>query len=187
MKTPHTILAGLVRHRQSLAKEVLVKTRLALVIALAVGLTVASVAAASTHAVKQRIAISAKPDSSGPGKFVLTPLGSGALKRDFGKVTVAISSGPTVMRQGQQVSIYNITFTYTGKRGSLKIRERSEWVDVSNKNAAGYNYRPAVAIGTWKVVAGTGQYAKIAGRGRSAHAGMGQQWFARQEGFVRSS
>jgi hypothetical protein len=158
-----------------------------LVIALAVALTIASVAAASADAVKQRIAISAKPDDSAPGRFVLTPLGPGALKRDSGKVRVAISSGPTVMRQGQKVSIYNITFKYTGKRGSLTIRERSEWVDVSNENAPGYNYRPSVATGTWKVVAGTGQYAKIAGGGRSAHAGMGQQWLARQEGFVRSS
>jgi hypothetical protein len=176
-----------VRHPQSLAREVLVKTRLTSVIALAVALTVASAAAASPDAVKQRIAISAKPDSSGPGQFVLTPLGSGALKRDSGKVRVAISGGPTVTRQGQEVSIYDITFTYTGKRGSLTIRERSEWVDVSNENAPGVDYRPAVAVGTWKVVAGTGQYAKIAGGGRSAHAGMGQQWFARQEGFVTRS
>jgi hypothetical protein len=144
----------------------------------------ASVAAAGTHAAKQRVAISAKPDDSGPGVFVLTPLGSGALKQDSGKVTVAISGGRTVTRQGQEVSIYNITFTYTGKRGSLTIWERSEWVDVSNENAPGYDYRPAVAIGTWKVVRGSGQYAGIAGGGRSAHAGMGKQWFARQEGFV---
>jgi hypothetical protein len=172
------------RHPQSLAKEVLAKTGLTLAIALTVALTVASVAAASPDAVKQRIAISAKPDASGPGQFVLTPLGSGALKGDSGKVRVAISGGRTVTRQGQEVSIYHITFTYSGKRGSLTIRERSEWVDVSSDNAPGFDYPPAVAIGTWKVVAGTGQYAKIAGGGRSAHAGMGQQWFARQEGFV---
>jgi hypothetical protein len=164
-----------------------VKTRLTMVIALVVALTVASVAAARPDVAKQRIAISAKPDDSRPGQFVLTPLGSGALKRDSGKVRVAFSSGPKVLRQGQEVSIYKITFRYTGKRGSLTIRERSEWVDVSNENAPGYDYRPAVAMGTWKVVAGTGQYAKIAGGGRSAHAGMGQQWFARQEGFVTRS
>ena len=30
----------------------------------------------------------------------------------------------------------------------------------------------SVALGTWKVVRGTGQYAKIAGGGRSGHAGL---------------
>gem|GEM_PF-1462897 len=169
---------------QSLAKEVLVKTRLTVFIALAVALSVASVAAAGPNIAKQRVAISARPSDSGPGKFVLTPLGSGALGQDSGKVTVAISGGRTVTRQGQKISIYDITFTYSGKRGNLTIRERSEWVDVSNENAQGVDYPPAVAVGTWKVVRGTGQYAKISGGGRSAHAGMGQQWFARQEGLV---
>jgi hypothetical protein len=92
-----------------------------------------------------------------------------------------------VTRQGQEISIYDMTFTYNGKLGTLTIRERSEWVDVSNENARGVDYRPAVAVGTWKVVRGTGQYAGIAGGGRSAHAGMGQQWFAQQQGLVSRS
>jgi hypothetical protein len=159
-------------------------TTIALVLACAVSV---STAGAGPKAGKQRVAISARPSDSGPGQFVLTPFGSGALEGDSGKVRVAISGGRTVRRQGQDVSIYNITFTYTGKRGSLTIRERSEWVDVSNENAPGVDYPPAVAIGTWKVVRGTGQYAKITGGGRSAHAGMGQKWFARQEGLVSRS
>ena len=163
------------------------KARLTVFIALVAALGVASVAAAGPDATKQRVAISARPSDSGPGRFVLTPLGSGALKRDSGEARVAISGGRTVTRQGQEVSLYDITFTYSGKRGSLTIRERSEWVDVSNENAPGVDYPAAVAIGTWKVVRGTGQYAGIAGGGRSAHAGMGQQWFARQEGLVTRS
>jgi hypothetical protein len=168
-------------------KEVLVKTRLTVLIVLAAAISVASVAAAGPNVAKQRVAISARPSDSGPGTFVLTPLGSGALEQDSGTARVAISGGRTVTRQGQKISIYDITFTYTGKRGSLTIRERSEWVDVSNEHAAGVDYPPAVAVGTWKVVRGTGQYAKLAGGGRSAHAGMGRQWFARQEGLVIGS
>lgn len=164
------------------------KTRLTVFIVLAVAISVASVAAAGPNVVKQRVAISAKNlDPSGSGRFVLIPFRSGALEQDSGNVRVAISGGRTVTRQGQKISIYDITFTYSGKRGDLKIRERSEWVDVSNENARGFDYPPAVAVGTWKVVRGTGQYAKISGGGRSAHAGMGQQWFARQEGLVIGS
>jgi hypothetical protein len=163
-----------------------VKTRRTVSIVLATAISVASVAAAGAgpHVAKQRVAISARPSDSGPGTFVLTPLRPGALEQDSGTVRVAISGGRTVTRQGQKVSIYDITFTYSGKRGNLTIRERSEWVDVSNANAPGFGYPPAIAVGTWKVVRGTGQYAKLAGGGRSAHAGMGRQWFARQEGLV---
>jgi hypothetical protein len=161
-----------------------VKARLTVVIALVAALGVAGVAAANPEGAKQRVAISARPSDSGPGKFVLTPFGSGALEQDSGTVRVAWSGGRTVTRQGQKISIYAFTFTYTGKRGNLTIRERSEWVDVSNENARGVDYPPAVAVGTWSVVRGTGQYAGIAGGGRSAQAGMGQQWFARQEGLI---
>jgi hypothetical protein len=172
-------------------RSVLVKTRLTLLTALAVAITVASVAAASPDAVKQRIAISAKNLSwpaGAPGQFDLTPLTSGALKRDSGTARVVeVSARGSVMRQGQSMSLYDTTFTYKGKWGMLTIRERIEWVDVSNENAPGLDYPPGVALGTWKVVRGTGQYARIAGGGRTAHAGMGQQWLAREEGFVTRS
>jgi hypothetical protein len=163
------------------------KVRLTVLLALATAVSIAAGAAATPGVAKQRVAISARPSDSGPGTFVLTPLGSGALGQDSGKVRVAWSGGRTVTRQGQEISIYDMTFTYGGKLGTLTIRERSEWVDVSNENARGVDYRPAVAVGTWKVVRGTGQYAGIAGGGRSAHAGMGQQWFAQQEGLVSRS
>jgi hypothetical protein len=158
------------------------KARHALLVALAAAVTLASVAAAGPEAAKQRVAISSKNLAN--GTFVLTPLQSGALKRDSGAASIVYRGPRNVMRQGQKVSIYNSTFTFKGKRGSFTIRERSEWVDVSNKNAPDSDFRPAVAIGTWKFVRGTGAYAKVAGSGRSAHAGMGREWFARQEGFL---
>jgi hypothetical protein len=154
-----------------------------MLLALAATVAATSVAAAESKRVTQRVAISAKNLAN--GQFVLTPLQSGTLKRDSGKASITFRDAGKVMHQGQSVSLYESTFIFKGERGSLTINERSEWVDVSNENAPGFDFRPAVAIGTWKVVRGTAQYALIAGGGRSAHAGMGQKWFARQEGFVR--
>ena len=144
--------------------------------------TLSPLAAAGSDAAKQRVAISAKNLSN--GQFVLTPLQSGALKRDSGSARIVYSDAGGVMRQGQSISLYDTTFTYKGRRGTLTVQERIEWVDVSNENAPGFGFRPGVAFGTWKVVRGTGQYAGIAGGGRTAHAGMGQEWFARQEGYL---
>jgi hypothetical protein len=122
--------------------------------------------------------------------FVLTPLQAGALKRDSGRITtvdqVLAMSGRDVMRNGQKVTIFNgALWTLQGKRGTLTIRERSEWVDVGS-DVNGDGQRDSVALGTWKIVRGTGQYAKVAGVGRGGHAGLGQIWTARQEGFLTS-
>jgi hypothetical protein len=157
-----------------------VKAQLTALVAVVVGVTLASVAAAGSDAAKQRVAM----DIAGGQRFALYPLETGALKRDSGPSTEDHQSGRSFMRQGQQVSIYNLTYTLSGKQGSLTIRERNEWVDVSQKNARGFDYRPGVAIGTWKVVSGTGVYAKVVGGGRSAQAGMGKQWFIRLEGYL---
>jgi hypothetical protein len=152
------------------------------VAALAAAVTLTATAAAGPDAAKQRVAISMKiyPQKT----FVLTPMQAGPLKRDSGTVSSVDSKESAVMREGQNIYIYRNTYTLKGKRGSLTIRERAEWVDVSNENAPGFDYRPGVAIGTWKVVGGTGAYAKITGGGRSGHAGMGAKWLARQEGFL---
>jgi hypothetical protein len=150
--------------------------RLAVLVALAAAVTLTSVAAAGPHATKQRVAIETKiiPE----GTFVFTPLQAGALKRDSGTVGGNWQSirGRDVMRDGQKVTIYVGFWTLSGKRGALTIRERNEWVDVG--------YDDGVAIGTWKVVRGAGQYAKLTGSGRSGHAGLGQPWYARYEGFL---
>ena len=158
------------------------KARVVALVALAATVTLTAVAAAGPDAARQRVAISMKDLAN--GTFVLTPLQAGTLKRDSGTVSVVYGYAPAVMREGQTVYVYRNAYTLKGKRGSMSIRERNEWVDVSNENAPGFDFRPGVGMGTWKVVGGTGAYAKITGGGRSGHAGMGAQWLARQEGFL---
>lgn len=147
-----------------------------------VGVTLASAAAAGLDADGQRVAITSNlvPKRT----FVLTPLAAGSLGPDSGKVSVVSGPSRTVMRDGQKVEIYSGgVYTFAGKKGTLTVRERTEWVDVSNENTI-YGYPPAVATGTWTVVRGTGQYAKVKGGGRSGHAGFGRPWLARHEGLV---
>ena len=159
MKAPHAVLAALVA-----------------------AVTLTSVAAAGPDAAKQRVAISMK--DPGNGTFVLRPLQPGTLKRDSGTVSSVGSEGPTVMRQGQSVYTYLNTFTLKGKRGTLSIRERNEMVEVSKEKVAGFDFTPGVGIGTWKVVGGTGAYAKITGGGRSGL--QGHPWLQQLEGFLTS-
>jgi hypothetical protein len=114
------------------------------------------------------------------GTFVLTPLQAGPLEGDSGKISSNWQSipGRKVMRDGQEVTIYDgAVTTLTGKRGTLTIRDRNEWVAVELGE-------DMVAIGTWRVVRGTGQYAGIVGKGRNGHAGLGSPWYARYEGFL---
>ncbi len=104
---------------------------------------------------------------------------NGALTGDSGTISGNWRSVPgrTVMRAGQKVWIASALWTYTGKQGTLTIRERNEWVAVESGE-------DGVAIGTWKVVRGTGQYAGVTGNGGSGHAGLGTPWYARYEGFI---
>jgi hypothetical protein len=142
------------------------KTHYLVLVALIAAVTLASVAAASPGATKQRIAIASKlyPE----GTFVFTPVTAGPLKRDSGTVAFA-----------------NSIFTFTGKRGTLKIRELNEnWVDCGTDPHG--DVIPAVDIGPWKVVRGTGQYKGVTGGGESAQAGLGNPWYARQKGYLAS-
>jgi hypothetical protein len=153
------------------------KARVAALVALAAAVTLTAFAAAGPDAAKQRVAINMKiyPQKT----FVLTPLQAGALKRDSGTISSNWLDipGRSVMRDGQNVTVYNgAVTTLIGKRGTLTIRDRNEWVDVGNNDSIG--------IGTWKVVRGTGQYAGIVGKGRNGHAGLGSPWYARYEGFL---
>src|SRR5262245_26111379 len=153
--------------------------------ALAAAVTLTSVASAGPAAAKQRVAINLKiaPQAT----FVLTPLKSGSLKRDSGRILqidrVLATPSRTVMRQGQEVTIYYpVIWKLQGKRGTLTIRERADIIDIGS-DLNGDGFPDSVGIGTWKVVRGTGQYAKVAGSGRSAQAGLGGSWAARLEGL----
>ena len=161
------------------------KARHVVLVALVAAVTLTSVAAAGPDAAKQRVAISMKLKEMGSGTFVLIPLQSGTLKRDSGTVTVVFNDPTIVMRDGQRIDIFRNTYTVTGKRGTMSIRERTEFVNVSNEKVPGFDFTPGVGIGTWKVVGGTGAYAKITGGGRSGHQGS-PVWLAQQEGFLAS-
>ena len=152
---------------------------------LAAAVTLTSVAAAGPEAAKQRVAIDAKILPQ--GAFVLTPFKDGG-RRDGGTFTGnwRSASWRDVIRDGQTVSIYTpVVWTLTGKRGTLTIRERTEWVGLEN-DANRDGQQDGIALGTWKVVRGTGEYAGITGSGRSAHEGLGHVWFARYEGFLKA-
>ena len=162
------------------------RARLTILAALVVAVTLAAVAAAGPDAAKQRVAIDMKIYPQ--GTFVLTPLQAGPLKRDSGTIDSNWLSitGRDVMRDGQKVRIYDgAVTTLTGKRGTLTIRDRNEWVDLGqDSNHDGES--DGIGITTWKVVRGTGQYAGIVGTGRGAHVGLGSPWYARYEGIVRA-
>ena len=119
--------------------------------------SVASVAAAGPVAAKQRIAIQR---AAGSDVVVLTPLTSGALGRDSGTIASCCWSQRFVMRDGQKIEINDPLITFTWNQGTLVTRNRIEWIDIGN----GY----AVGTHTWKVVRGTGVYARLAGGGRGA-------------------
>ena len=166
------------------------KARAVVLVALATAVTLTSVAAAGRTAAKQRVAIDMKICSPGKsqGTFVLTPLQAGPLKRDSGTISHNFLSipGRDVMRDGQKVTIYDGgVATLTGKRGTLTIRDRNEWVDLGqDSNRDGES--DGIAITTWKVVRGTGQYAGVVGKGRNGHIGLGSPWYARYDGFLTS-
>ena len=167
------------------------KARHAILVALAAAFVLTSVAAAGPDATKQRVAIDMKFCSPGKsqGRFVLTPQQFGPLKTDSGTISHNFLSipGRDVMRDGQKVTIYDGgVATLTGKRGTLTIRGRSEWVSLE-RDGNGDGELDAIAIGTWKVVRGTGQYAGIVGKGRNGHVGLGSPWYARYEGVLTAS
>ena len=160
------------------------KATQATLVALVAAVVLTSVAAAGPQATRQRLAINMKIYPQ--GTFVLTPLQAGPLKGDSGKISSNWTSipGRTTMRDGQRVIVYDgAETTLRGKRGTLTIRDRNEWVDVSNVNPR-FGYAPGIGIGTWTVVRGTGQYAGIVGKGGDGHAGLGNPWYARYEGFL---
>jgi hypothetical protein len=135
---------------------------------------------AKQRVAKQRVAIVSKgvENASGSGEFVLTPLDAGDLTRDSG-TTSSVWSERIAIRAGQRIAIDDGVETLKGTRGTLRTHFRIEWVDAGN----GYH----VAISTWKVVRGTGQYAQIAGGGRGGLMWLDRgpgPWSGRSEGFL---
>lgn len=152
---------------------------LAAPVVLVAAITLASVAAAGPDAARQRVVVTMKalPD----GKFALDPVQAGAIQPDSGTTRVLWNDPRTVTRDGQKVDIYSgVAWTLTGKRGTLKLEERSEWLQTGNA---------LIATGTWKVVGGTGAYARVTGHGRSAHVGHDRgngAWYASHSGLLVS-
>jgi hypothetical protein len=138
-------------------------------------LAVVSVGAAAHAGVDQRVAITAR---SGVYTFVLTPLKPGAVKRDAGTASWGSPSERTIVRGGQTVEIDNVLATLTGRKGSLQLHFRIEWLNAGN----GY----VVGAGRWTVVRGTGVYEHASGGGRSASSWLprGPVSF-RAEGFLK--
>ena len=155
------------------------KARAVALVALAAAVTLTSAAAAGPDAAKQRVAFTTQASqTTNVSPFVLTPLQAGYFNRDAGTFTAAPQPGRDVMREGQRVTIYDGVGTFKGKRGSLVIRTRSEWIEAGN----GYH----VATVTWKVVRGTGSYtgATGGGRGGSVWFERTDHWSSRGEGFL---
>ena len=156
------------------------KARHATFVALAAAFMLTSVAAAGSDAAKQRVMITSQAaHTTQVSPFVLTPLQAGVIKRDSGKLIAdSHATDRVVMREGQEVSIVDEVSTFKGKRGSFVTRYHAEWVDAGN----GYD----VASGTWKVIRGTGQYAKITGGGRAASVWSARTdaWSSHMEGVL---
>jgi len=147
--------------------------------ALAAAVMLTSVASAGADATKQRVEINMKNCCSAENTFVLTPLQAGALKRDSGthdgcNEETDLGGG---MRDGQEnFPQLCRAWVFTGKRGTLVLRSQFTWIEAGGP----YN----IATGTWKVVRGTGQYARLTGGGRSAQVGSPSEWLARYQGFL---
>ena len=153
--------------------------RNAVVAALAAAVTLTGVASAATHAARQRVAITSQAaKTTHVSPFVFHPLQPGPLKHDSGTMIATFGTERVVRREGQDVSIFEgVTATLKGKRGSLLIHYRNEYVDGGN----GYH----VGTGTWKIVRGTGQYAHVTGGGRTGNVWLDRgPWSSRDEGIV---
>jgi hypothetical protein len=131
----------------------------ALIVVLVTGLALSAAASAGRVASKQRISIVHNGSS-----FVLTPLSSGAVKRDAGSASFCCWSDRHTIRDGEAIEINDPQMTLTGKLGTLVARNTIGWVEISD----GWS----LFTGTWKVIRGTGQYAGLTGGGR----GAGIQW-----------
>jgi hypothetical protein len=152
------------------------RARNAALVVLAAALPFVSAADGTSTASKQRVAITGK---AGVDRFTLTPLRPGALGTDSGGVEWCCYSSHYLNRGDQRVLVNDPRATFTGKRGTLVLRFRIEWLDAGN----GYT----IGVSTWRVVRGTGAYKDVTGGGRGASSWLprGPVSF-RAEGFLIS-
>ena len=150
--------------------------RRATLVVLAAALTFVAAADGTSTASKQRVAIISK---AGVGGFTLTPVTPGALRTDSGRVDYCCFSAKSLVRDGQSVLINDPLETFKGKRGTLVLRLRIEWLDAGNSYTIG--------VSTWRVVSGTGAYKGVTGGGRGASSWLprGPVSF-RADGFLTS-
>jgi hypothetical protein len=140
-------------------KGVHMQARNAGLIVLAAALMFVSAAAGTSTASKQPITFDSK---AGPDHFTLVWLKPGAAITDSGSVDNNVLTARHLVRDGQSVLVNAVLETYTGKRGTLVLRDRIEWLDAGN----GYT----IGLSTWRVVKGTGAYKDVTGSGRGGSA-----------------
>jgi hypothetical protein len=121
-----------------------------------VALAIAAPITAGTPQAAQHVRI----EASGPNTetFVLTPMTSGRIQADTGALTSCCWTTSHVVRAGERLDVNDPHLTFRGAHGTLRFRNRIEWVDLPD----GWS----VFSGTWKAVGGTGAYGSLSGSGR---------------------
>jgi hypothetical protein len=121
-------------------------------------LAIAAPIAAGTAGTGQHIRIAA---SGANGEtFVLTPTAPGRIQADTGTLSSCCWTTSHVVRAGESLDVNDPHLTFNGAHGTLRLRNRIEWVDLPD----GWS----IFTGTWKAVGGTGAYASLSGSGRVA-------------------
>src|SRR5262245_57212477 len=89
------------------------------------------------------------------GQFELVVLSLGPIRSDTGSFTLAAELRPSIVRQGQGLSVYVVIETLTGAQGTFDVRWRVEFAGAGEGNTVG--------TGTWRILRGTGAYAGVTG------------------------
>jgi hypothetical protein len=126
--------------------------------AVLVALAIVAPLAAGTRPAAQHIRIEA---SGANGEtFVLTPVTAGRVRADTGVLIACCWTTSHVTRAGESLEVNDPHLTFTGAHGTLRFRNRIEWVDLPD----GWS----TFAGTWTAVGGTGGYRSLSGSGRVA-------------------
>jgi hypothetical protein len=121
-----------------------------------VALAVAAPISAKAPSAAQHIRIEAR--GANGETFVLTPTSSGRIQADTGALVSCCWTPTHVVRAGETLEVDDPHLTFKGAHGTLRFRNRIEWVDLPD----GWS----IFTGTWKAVGGTGAYASLSGSGR---------------------